>query len=207
MPVPSQSQIVLPKLSYFPPCRTKLWQFLCGRNCERVSLLQPEQEAPVLSKGLCEDLLCHVITMWSPEAWFWVYFWRISFYSVVFCFITYNSRLRVQIPGRRGIQQPNPSKPNSSEGGPKLLCDAAIHHGPWLVPWGKQLQPNSLRVPFFSKLCHSRGGEFAWDMLVQERESLLQLVLGTKPLRTREQVTWTAVQCLVLLGRKRDGWV
>lgn len=191
MPVLSQSQIFPPKLFYFLPCRTRLWQFLCGHS-ETVSLLHPEQEVPVLSKDLREDLPSHVITVWSPEAWFWVYFWLISFFWVVCCFITYNSRLRLQIPGRRGIQQPNPAKPNSSEGGPKLLCDAAIHHSLWLVPWGKQLQPSSSRVPFLSKLCHSRGGAFAWDMLVQERESLLQLVLWTKPLRTREQITWTA---------------
>lgn len=130
------------------------------------------------------------------------------FFWVVSCSITCISRLSLQIPGKKGIQEPNPFKANSSEEGePKLLSDAAIHHSPWLVPQGKQVQPNSLRVPFLSKLCHSRSGAFAWEMQVQEREYFLQLVLWSKPPRTKEQATQTAVQWLVLLGRKSSGWV
>lgn len=62
----------------------------------------------------------------------------------------------------QGVQQPNPSKPHSSEeGGPKLLCDAAIHHCPWVVPGGEQLQPSCLKAPFLSKLYQRGGGAFA----------------------------------------------
>lgn len=56
---------------------------------------------------------------------------------------------------KKGVQQPNPSKPHSSEeGGPKFLCDAVIHPCPWLAPGGKQFQTNRSRAPFLSKLYH-----------------------------------------------------
>lgn len=50
------------------------------------------------------------------------------------------------------------------------MCDAAVHHCPWLVPRGEELQPSSLRAPFLSKLYHTGGEAFGCEMRVQERE-------------------------------------
>jgi len=55
MPILSQPQMVPPKLSYFSSLRIGLQGLLCGHT-EQVSPLQPEREAALLSKDLCEDL-------------------------------------------------------------------------------------------------------------------------------------------------------
>lgn len=101
--------------------------------------------------------------VWSPEA---SPFGRVPSCVVAAasgCFLLSHMYFQPKIADswEKEVQQPNPSKPHSSEEGGHNYCDAAIHHCPWLVPQGEQLQPNSFRAPFLSKLHHTGGGAFA----------------------------------------------